>query len=491
MSGYSSKPLKTRNLKILVVISFLLLIGINSCKKPTTTIIPPPPPPTSVDLRDTLANYAKFAYYWNTLIPASFAPHNYSATDTFLTETEAIKSFSAIDPLTTHNLDRFSFVLSEADYQQLFVQGSSQGYGLEFRFDENGLYHIRYAAHASGAYLQGVRRGWEVDSINNFTPVNNANFFNQIGAALANPSVKMVFKDGLGVKHSLTLNSASVQDDEVVTTKILDTAGKKIGYMVYNTFLPKITPSSLHPGLDTAFAGLAAKGITDLIIDLRYNGGGYVQIVEEMANALVPSTNQGKVLFTETFNQNLVKNNVSTLVNKTKTGNPTGLNINSVTFIVSEGTASASELIINSLFPYFSNIKLIGVGKGRGELNTAGKPFGFFNYSFPSAKPQYEAFLINDETKNALNQDNYTAGFKPDIQAYDGVQYDWGNLKEYGYAEAVHYIVSGFLSYGKFNNNLAIGKTGRSSGFNLALDKSPTLKRPIGIFHLHPLKTKQ
>ena len=460
----------------------LSLGTIISCKRGSN----PNPNIQNSDLRDTLANYAKFAYYWNTLIPSTFNPHNYSAQDTFYQETNAIKSYSAIDPSTSANLDRFSFVLTENDYQLLFVQGSSTGYGMEYRFDENGVYRIRYAAHASPAYQAGVRRGWEVDSVNGVVPSNTTAFFNSIGNALNGASIHFAFKDGKGIPHSITIPSATIADDEVVTTKVLDTAGKKIGYMVYNTFLPKPSGNNLHPGLDTAFQGFANKGITDIIIDLRYNGGGYVSIVENMANALIPASNQGKTLFTETFNANLAAYNTTTKINKSNSSNPPLLNINSVNFIVSEGTASASELIINSLLPYFSKVKLIGVSLGRGasKQKTAGKPFGFFNQSFPSAKPQYEAFLINDETKNALGQDNYTAGFVPDIQVYDGVEYDWGSPKEYGFAEAIHYLVTGSLAYSPKNNTLGLGLQIKNAGFNLSGDNSPIqLNRSIGLIH--------
>jgi len=467
-------------------------MGLFSCKKNNgnnnITIVPPPV--ATVDLRDTLANYAYQAYYWNSLIPSTFNPHSYSAVDTFYSETQAIKSYSAIDPSTGNNLDRFSFVLTEADYQTEFVQGSSLGYGMYYRFDPNGVYHVRYVAHASQAYQKGVRRGWEIDSINGIVPSNTTTFLNQVGTALSKSSVNFAFKDPNGVKHSITLNSATILDDEVVTTKVIDTAGKKIGYMVYNTFLPKAGASDLHPGLDTAFAGLAAKKITDLVIDLRYNGGGYVQVAEEMDNALIPSSNQGKAMFTETFNKLLSSYNSTTYVNKNKSTNPANLNPNTVTFIVSEGTASASELTINNLFPFFSSVKIIGVSKGRSvSQKTAGKPFGFFNYSFPTKTPQYEAFLINDETKNSLGQDNYTSGFTPDIQVYDGVGYDWGDLNENGFATAVHYLVTGSLSFSGANSNLAVGNASGSG--SLILDDNGLPGRKIsGQFHSLNLRKK-
>lgn len=471
------------------ILFFLVLFFFEfSCKRANMT--PINPITKTVDLRDTLANYALESYYWNSLIPSSFNPHSYSAVDTFFSETQAIKSYSANDPGTRTNLDRFSFVLTENDYQTEFVQGSSLGYGMYFRFDPSGIYRVRYVAHASQAYAQGVRRGWEIDSVNGIVPVNSSAFLVQVGNALGKSSVVFSFRDPNGAKHTITLNSATILDDEVVTTKVLDTGGKKIGYLVYNTFLPKSGPKDLHPGLDTAFAGLAARNITDLVIDLRYNGGGYVQVAEEMDNALIPASYQGKLMFTETFNKLLSGYNTSTFINKNKSTNPTNLNPNSVTFIVSEGTASASELTINNLFPFFPSVKIIGVSKGRAvSQKTAGKPFGFFNYSFPSSSPQYEAFLINDETKNSLGQDNYTSGFTPDIQVNDGVAYDWGDLRENGYAEAVHYLVSGSLSDSYPFNTLSTSKP-NNSGYIILDDNGLPGRKISGQFHSQSLKRK-
>jgi carboxyl-terminal processing protease len=478
----------------LLALQIILCTLLFSCKRSKPQPAIKPPVTLRVDLRDTLANYAKYAYYWNSNIPLDtlvFNPHAYSANDSLYSETEAIKKFSPLDPLTGKNLDRFSFVITQAEFKSF---GTSSGYGLEFRFDINGLYHIRNIAHASQAYQMGVRRGWEVTNVNGLVPEATSTFFTQLGAALQNSPINITFKDPDGVNHSFTFTSANINDDEVVMTQVKDTVGKKIGYMVYNTFLPIGTTNNLHPGLDTAFRGLQARGITDLILDLRYNGGGYVDIVENMANALIPAGNEGKIIFSEIFNQNLKSYNSSTFVNKRKSTNPPSLSLNNIVFIVSEGTASASELIINSLLPYFPKLKLVGVSLGRSvSQKTAGKPFGFFNDSIPSVKPQFQAFLINDETKNALGADNYTAGFTPDIQVPDGVQYDWGNLQEYGYSTALKYLVSGSLSFAPSKVlNLAIKRTTEQNlGFHLANDQSLPLNRlNPGMIHFKGRKVK-
>ncbi len=435
------------------------------------------------DLRDSLANYARLAYYWNTDIPASFNPNSYSSKDTFNTEVSALQSFTPLNSLNQH-LDRFSFVLTQSDYTTIIKMGSRAGYGMEFRFDSSRIYHIRYVAHASEAFQKGVRRGWAVDSVNGIVPTDTSSFFNQVGNALSMPSVRIAFTDPIGISHNFILSSANVVDDEVVTTKVIDTLGKKIGYMVYNTFLPLGSSSSLHPGLDTAFAGLAKHGITDLVIDLRYNGGGFVQIVTDMLDALVSPSEQGKVLFTETFNTNLQSDNSTALVNTKSSTKPISLNLNSIHFIVSEETASASELIINSLSPYFPGLQLIGVCKGRRvSQRTAGKPFGFFNRPLPFTKPQYQAFLINDETKNSLGKDDYTDGFAPNAQVYDGVDYDWGDLREYGLASAIHYILNGSFPTNTLAISLAFDHKRINANLGFVNDQSYNKGRIVGMFH--------
>jgi len=476
--------LKTKILQVL----FLFGIGViyTSCTKtiiaPNPVIKPVPVPPTATaDLRDTLANLASVFYLWNNNIPANFAPHTYSATDNLDGELSALKAFSPLNSVTGNHYDHFSFILTEADYQKEFVQGVSTSFGVGFAFDRNDTLRVNYAAHASTAYAQGVRRGWKILAINGIKVATDANTLSQLNTALGGSSASFSFQIPVSnTNQTLSITKQDIPDDEVITTKVFKAGSKTVGYIAYNTFLTQLNKSGvpIHPGMDSSFANLAKANITDIVIDLRYNGGGYTLVSEQMDNALLPASADHQVLYTEHYNDTLnkyyklgyknVDHDTTININEANVGNPAKLNVNSVVFIVSDNTASAAELVINSITPYFNgNVKLIGLGLGRDKQyqNTAGKPFGYAGqFGLPAAKPILEAFLINFETKNSLGVDNYVSGFVPDAQVHDGVEFDFGDPREDGLAKALSYESTNSLAYTTRSNQLAIGRFANPSG---------------------------
>lgn len=485
--------LKTKVLQIL----FLCGIGMiyTSCTK---TIIAPNPvngkvpvtPAGTADLRDTLANLASVFYLWNNNIPANFAPHTYSSTDNLAGELAALKGYSPLNSATGNHYDHFSFILTEADYQKEFVQGVSTSFGMGYAFDRNDTLRVNYSAHASSAYSQGVRRGWKIIAINGIKVARDANTLTQLNAAINASSASFTFQIPVtNANKTISLTQQDIPDDEVITTKVFKAGSKTVGYIAYNTFLTQLNKSGMpiHPGMDSSFANLAKANITDIVIDLRYNGGGYTLVSEQMDDALLPASANHQVLYTEHYNDTLnkyyklgyknVDHDTTININEGNVANPPKLNVNSVVFIVSDNTASAAELVINSITPYFNgNVKLIGLGLGRDKQyqNTAGKPFGYAGqFGLPASKPTLEAFLINFETKNSLGVDNYVSGFVPDVQVYDGVEFDFGDPREDGLAKALSYETTNSLAYTTRANQLAIGKFAKTSaggGMGLAMN---------------------
>ena len=102
------------------------------------------------------------------------------------------------------------------------------------------------------------------------------------------------------------------------------------------------------------FDRFVAENVTDVIVDLRYNGGGYVSVSEALANFLIKPAADGSIMMTQQYNENYSDLNDVTMFRKRGT-----LNVNNVYFVVTDNTASASELLINNLKPYM-NVKLVG-----------------------------------------------------------------------------------------------------------------------------------
>jgi len=469
--------------------SISLVYYLASCKKPNPNPNPTPPVNTKAVYQDTLLNISRETYYWNENIPKTFNPLSYqvyiAATDSSPL-TEAIKLFSPLNPANKLHYDHFSFLLTTAEYNSLFVTGATKRFGMNFSQDRNGIWRVAYVAHASPAYSMGIRRGFQLNSVNGNTlsATTSSSQLSVIDNILQyNSTASFVFTP-TGSTSSLTLqiNQGNFGDDECIATKVVKSGTKVIGYIAYNTFLTQFsnTQGALHPGLDTAFSGLAAKGITDLIIDLRYNGGGYTSVAEQMDNAMIPLSQDGQIMYSETFNDSLniyhkafpkegFPGDTTIYISKTNPDNPAALSLNNIVFIVSNETTSAAELLINNLYPYFTNLKLVGLGKSypQTQQNTGGKPFGYAGAQpIPLNNPIYYSFLINFESKNSLGQDNYVSGFVPNVQVYDGLEYNWGDPNEDGYKAAFNYLSTGSFSVNSSGNFLSLGRNVSNSSGN-------------------------
>lgn len=217
----------------------------------------------------------------------------------------------------------------------------------------------------------------------------------------------------------------------VLANRIIHDEDKVITYIALGAF-PAL--SSAKSKLDQVFNEMLTDKPTYLILDLRTNGGGYVETAEYVANLIAPGTLNGKIMYTEQFNSTLQNGKATILrhqpyldetgktvtyngrlatladVDYTENGNTYRFNkkggletIKDIYVIVSGETASASELLISCLKPYF-NVKLIGE-------KTYGKPVGFFGINID----QYNVYLSSFRIKNAQGWSDYFNGMEPDL----------------------------------------------------------------------------
>ena len=178
--------------------------------------------------------------------------------------------------------------------------------------------------------------------------------------------------------------------------------------------------------------------IQELIIDLRYNGGGSVDVAEQIMNYLIPAEFSGQLMYTNTFNENRSTLNDKRLFNKT--GN---LQLERLIFITSRGSASSSELIINCLSPY---IEVVLIGD-----NTYGKPVGAFPLSGfykPLKEHNIELVPITFAIANAEGKAEYFDGFPADFPVEDDPSRNWGDLEEKRLKAALEFISNGTVEEG-------------------------------------------
>lgn len=344
----------------------------------------------------------------------------------------------------------------------LVTVGAGQSYDNVKVTVDSTLCIIQWVTNGSPAYNAGLRRGDLVSKINGKAYVDWTDAdLDALNSAINAEQIQLTIRDGnTGSKtKTLSFKKELYKFNPIFKDTLINQGGRKIGYLAFQTYSLNADDS-----LDLVFQN-DLKGATDLVIDLRYNGGGYVAVAEHLVNLVAPSTANTKVMYRSTYNESMTNDkapilkkilidydkpgegtladvdfsksddNPNTTARISKSDGKAGLSsLTSIYFIVSSGTASASELTINSLKPYFpGNLKLIGARFGDDGERTYGKPVGFFEIRFG----EYSMWMPNFETKNANNEGGYYNGMPTDYQAFDDVAHDFGDPKEESFADAI------------------------------------------------------
>lgn len=402
-------------MKKLLLIAALILTLTYSCRKEPE---PEPQPPTMAEkARDGLYDLMKVVYLWYDKMP-TVKLSDYDGPEDLL---EAVRYKPK---------DKWSFVLGYDDFLA-WLQGSFVGHGISMTLDNDRNVRIILIYKGSDLWPLGVRRGWIVKKVNgtDLGPV----FYNAVTTgnwtaydALFGPSAAgitntLVFQKPDGTEVTFSSTKASFTINSVLASTILDLPGGKTGYLCFNSF---IEPSEQE--LNTAFADFNANNIKDLIIDLRYNRGGDMGIAQQLASLVMKAADTTKVFCKLNYNK-LVAADFNETMKFRKTQNPLGLN--RVVFITSRESASASEVVINSLTPYIP-VSLVGD-------TTYGKPTGMNIWGFPfptssNQNPDYQYVFgpITFEYVNANNEGGFYDGIAPDVRAIDDITRDFGDPEE-------------------------------------------------------------
>ena len=452
----------------IIFLSFFLFSCKKDIKQELTSNISPTPPPnplpvgTSSQVNDVAFQKTQDYYLWNTQLPATLNTSSYTDPIGVMT---AIRQYS-IEPGFATPVDKWSFAMKKTEWNQYSggmssVSSSTSAagdFGITVFFRAEGDLRVRLTEPNSPGGILGIKRGWRITKINGSTNITTSNSQYIIDNIYKAVSADVTFTKPDGSSIDLNLQAAHYADKPVYLDTVYNSANGNIGYLVYNSFLGNIDQTAAEYA--RVFNKFASAGITNLIVDLRYNGGGYVNLQEQLANYLITSQAQGSIMMKQIYNSNHSNENSTVLFNKSGS-----LQLTKIYFIVSRGTASASELLINNLKPYM-DVRLIG------NSNTHGKPVGFF----PIEDGEWYVFPVSFKTVNKNGEGNYYAGFTPNAIVADGLDKDWGDINENSLASALRNISSGSFRNGgteNYSENAAV-KSG-----NDALEKN-MLKLTIG-----------
>ncbi len=487
-------------------------ITLSGCKKDEDSPVICADKLSFIDNVDSIHRYAEQIYFWNdqifskdrTAIYAEYMHANKSpnyqnvlwellstAVDGLTGQpyeynfrNPSVPKYSAIFSTKT---DDFDATLSSSNQMML-----ENEFGLALYIYKEAVY-VLYVDRNSPAGKAGVKRGDRVLLVNDVV-INHENLNRLWNRAVDQSFVKMQVQMTTGTLREVRLQASSFIRNPVLAHKIIDWNRRKIGYFSYLIFSEE---NNTKRAIDPVLQSFANQNVSELIIDLRYNGGGYQKTVNYLANQICAYSNAGKVMYSEHYNQIMQSGKADILKKQIVRGvdgspfyigdrvatlydinfsisantyyfgeNGTLRDIKKIYFIVSENTASASELLINSLKPYI-DVELIGASMyGESTVRTYGKPLGFFDIGIADLI----AYMPLYQIKNSQNEGSYFQGMTCNYSTVDDPRYDFGSIND----NAISLILR--------------GKDAKMSITKDPLPNSSPLKR--GIYMLNDVKTQ-
>lgn len=364
-------------------------------------------------VRDQLSTY----YYWYQFLPSDVNPAGYNSPEAYL---EAVR-YRPID-------NSFSFIASAASSDAFYSDSQFIGYGFGNQTSSTEI-RVLQVYDDSPASEAGLSRGDRIVTVNGRSipsMVNDGTIGSAFGAAEVGVATSIEWETLAGARRSARMVKRLVTIPTVSLTSVVELDGRKVGYLFFRNF---VQPSVA--ALTDAFTALKAAGATELVLDLRYNGGGLVDVAVHLASLIGGSRTDGQVMLNYVHNDK-----VGPVLDKTTrfTSPEQTLNLQRLVVITTRGSASASELVINSLRAYIP-VTIIGD-------STYGKPVGQYGLRFCEKILYPVAFSI----RNANNEGDFFDGLAVDCAAGDDYTHQLGDSAEASLNEALTFIRTGACS---------------------------------------------
>lgn len=347
-----------------------------------------------------------------------------------------------VAPARALNKDRFfTYITSIAEENAFFNSGSSAGFGVRISYDPVSQSVIIAEAYENApAFAAGIDRGSRITAVG--TSASNMRTVAAIVAAEgtagitsalgpSDPGVSRVLRvvDSAG-SRDVTVTKANYDLDPISDrygAKIITDGGRSYGYLNLRTFI-----SSANPQLRAAFLNFRNQGVTNVIVDLRYNGGGLVSTAELFGDLLGRNRTSSELFSQTNFRPSKSAENDRHFF----TTQPESIAPTRIAFIGTGSTASASELVINGMLPYLgTNMTLVG-------SNTYGKPVG--QIALDKAECDDRIRVIAFATGNATGQSDYYSGLAPKIAnscaAADDLSLPLGDAREASVRSAIDFL---------------------------------------------------
>ena len=387
--------------------------------------------PSNIEIQDFVWKGLNLWYFWQGEVA--------DLSDSKLDDAEAYISFlqgypNPADLFThlRHPDDRFSVIVDDYNDLQNSQQGTSASNGVDIRYiflnsgSPEVIGYVRYIIPGSDADGKDIRRGDIVYAVdgqslffnsstdNNLDLLDPTSYTFNLADLTVTSGVRSISANG----RNIALTKTNITENPILIASTIDVGSKKVGYIMYNQFI-----SNFDTQLNGAFADFQAQGVTDLVLDFRYNPGGFVSSAINLGS-MVTGQFEGQLFTKFRYNDKIQPQLTDAQENRYFTNAlGTGAAINSLglskVYIITTGsTASASELVINSLTPYIEVVQVgtTTTGKNEASVSLYDSPSWTFGDSQLNPNHTWAMQPLISRLENSAGFSNYTDGLNPDIE---------------------------------------------------------------------------
>jgi carboxyl-terminal processing protease len=395
----------------LVLVSFIL-VGCGGSSNPPSIgqgIVTPPLSCDVISQKQFIFDVMHDTYLWYDEVP------NIDIAD-FDTINETLDALRA-------PLDRFSFITTVEANDNFFEEGTFEGFGFRAIINSTSdAYLIGYVFDDAPSGNAGWKRTDRITAINGI-PAATIIAGDGLTAALAGLEVGDTATFTIGtigeVAADQVLTKALVAMNTVLVSEVVQTDNQTVGYIALSSFIEN-TSNEFSDAVDQ----LTADNITELVLDLRYNGGGRVRASNDVAS-YIGGTNTAGFNYTKTIhNDKYLSSNSSNPFNNVTNA----LSLNRVYVLTTGSTCSASELVMNSLSPF---VEVIQIG-----ATTCGKPVGMYGKEFC----EQIILPIEFQSVNHNDEGDYFDGLVADCAESDDLTHGFADVEENMFASAIYHM---------------------------------------------------
>jgi C-terminal processing protease CtpA/Prc len=389
-------------------------------------------------------------YLWNDLLPDKVKVSNFDD------PVELLASLIEVQPL-----DNFSYIGSAAADAAFFGGGLYEGFGFSYEWIASEDARLTRVFGSSPAAVAGFSRGQRIVALDGRS-IADIEAAEGLDAALDPSTIEFTLREIDGVtEFTVSVTKDIVTIDPVPRWELIPTAGgPPVGYVVLSTFI-----ATADDTLESVFATFLANGVTDVIVDLRYNSGGLVRTAELFGDLLGGAVAEN-LTFTRTLFNADRSDEYDTETFFARLGN--SINLSRMVVIATGRTASASELVTNGMEPHV-DVTIVG-------SDTFGKPIGQVGFEFCGNVLRLTAF----QTVNADGFGDYFGGLPADCLAADDLNVPVGDANDPNVLAAMSYLETGACSAAPASS--AYSKSALSLDRNLQDRRGPPWREFAGAY---------